>query len=57
MFTCEMKTDNAAFGEDRLDEGAEIARILREIADRVEQGDNHGICMDINGNKVGSWSK
>jgi hypothetical protein len=53
--TIEIETGNAAFEDDNL--GFEIARILRKLADRIE---NDGVgCLDmglydINGNKVGS---
>lgn len=48
-----IKTDNDAFADD---EGAEVARILRDIAQDIEEGRTSGPCMDINGNKVGHWS-
>lgn len=50
-----MRTENAAFtgGNAR----AEVARILREVADKIEEGDrDEGRCMDVNGNGVGTWS-
>ena len=53
MFTLQFTTDNAAF-EDCPE--AEIARILRNIADRVDQGSDEGVAMDANGNRVGTWS-
>lgn len=45
---------NAAFqdGNDTY----ETCRILRSIADSIEAGRTHGICIDINGNGVGDWS-
>lgn len=43
--------DNAAFE----DGPAEVARILRAAAERVEGGSKIGFCRDINGNKVGSF--
>lgn len=54
MFTVNISTDNAAF-EDNA--GFEVARILRKLADRVEDwpGANDfsiGL-LDANGNKVG----
>jgi hypothetical protein len=54
MFTLsEIKTDNAAFDDDG---GAvEIARILRNIADRLDQGEREGAAVDANGNKVGEF--
>jgi hypothetical protein len=49
-------TDNAAFGESDDDKRHEIARILREAADKLDQGRDYAACMDFNGNKVGEWS-
>ena len=64
MFKMEVKTGGAAFcnpdtgEEDKVCEGLEIARLLREIADVVEVGiGTSGSIVDINGNKVGSWSR
>lgn len=56
MFKLTMDTDNAAFEDGYKTE--EIARILRRIAENVENGetDNSGVAMDINGNIVGGWS-
>lgn len=53
MFKLEIETGNAAFD----DEGAayEIARILRALADRIENGDSAGSVRDVNGNKVGHF--
>lgn len=50
-------TDNAAFGDTEYDRYAEIARILREAANRVEVGDHCGefTLRDINGNRVGAF--
>ena len=47
-----MYTGNAAFDHDR---GQEIARILRIIAGRAEQGETAGTERDINGNTVAKW--
>jgi hypothetical protein len=33
-----------------------IATALRTVANRVERGDTAGSIMDVNGNKIGSWS-
>jgi hypothetical protein len=60
MFTLKINTANAAFDN----EGAEIARILRQLADSfaaypasasrgVEK--TEGTLRDINGNTVGKW--
>lgn len=54
-------TNSAAFcgnnGEQNFwDRTNEIARILRKITRRIESGYDHGAIMDMNGNKVGTWS-
>lgn len=53
MFTLTINTDNAAFA---IDPGAEIARILHTVGDRLINGNTAGgnVC-DINGNTVGEW--
>ncbi len=33
----------------------EVARILRETADKVENGTDYGNLRDFNGNNVGHW--
>jgi hypothetical protein len=55
MITIKIDTDNAAFELDG-NYTAEVARILRELAARVEAGTNgYAISiLDINGNKVGT---
>lgn len=53
MFQLAFKTANAAF--DGF-ECTESARILREIANRLEDGDLEGIVRDVNGNTIGSYS-
>lgn len=53
MFKIEIDTGNAAFEDEG--KGYEIARILRDIADKVENGAESGIARDINGNKVGTF--
>ena len=52
MFKIEIETGNAAFEDDR---NMELARILRQIAERLENGENTGWVRDINGNKVGKF--
>lgn len=52
MFKVEIETGNAAFEDDR---NMELARILRQIAERLENGEDAGRVLDINGNKVGSF--
>lgn len=61
MFKLEIETDTAAFIEDG--EGAEIARILRQLAGRLssfasEREVEFGL-LDSNGNRIGSaiWTK
>ena len=46
--------DNAAFCDGNRE--WEIARILRKIADQVENGKTDGVIHDLNGNRVGEWS-
>lgn len=53
MFRIEMKTGNDAFGQDVADEKREIARILRDTADRLERGGAVLKVYDLNGNAVG----
>ena len=60
MIHITIKTDNAAFSNDDGDgkaEGPEVARILRYLADKIEdEADLSGYsapCLDVNGNKVG----
>lgn len=54
-FTLTIETTNEAFGDWP---GNEVARILRDLANRVD-GDSEGMtgtCRDLNGNRVGSWA-
>lgn len=62
-FTVTIATDNAAFcdadGEpDDVSRVAEVTRILRELADRMDESsaDEHGFIRDSNGNRVGEWT-
>lgn len=65
MFRLEIKTGNAAFrDEDRTDRhgnyeldrsGHEVRRILKDVARKLEHGEDCGSIYDTNGNKVGSW--
>ena len=52
MFKMYIDTANAAF-----DDGAELetARILREIADKLDAGELENSVRDFNGNKVGTF--
>lgn len=55
MLHVEIKTTNAAFGEDLHEVAAECADILRNAAAMLERGSAEGTLMDSNGNTVGSW--
>ena len=46
-----INTANSAF---EGNEGKEVARILRELADKLEHGGQPSSVRDINGNKVGT---
>lgn len=53
-FSLEFDMGNAAFDDDAC--GAEVARILRDIAARCEDGPpTVGVIRDINGNRVGKF--
>lgn len=56
MFKVTMNTDNDAFQGDSPSLNHEVARILRDIAKKLEQGATGGNCRDSNGNTVGTWS-
>ena len=53
-FWMSFRLNNSAFEDD---EGAEIARILLEVANQCEAGAHSGPVRDFNGNTVGSWNK
>ncbi len=63
MLKIEIKTGNAAFcdpytgEENEYWESVELNRILANICLKIENGETSGSCMDINGNKVGQWSR
>jgi hypothetical protein len=55
MLTVNVRTDNDAFEQDRI---GELARILRELASRIERMEATGKfqnILDMNGNVVGTW--
>ncbi len=53
-FKLNVETENAAFdGNDRY---AELGRILRDAAEKVEFGAEHCVLRDVNGNIVGGYS-
>lgn len=51
ILTVQIETTNDAFFDDR---GAETARILRELADKIENGADEVMLRDYNGNRVGT---
>lgn len=56
MLIVKVDTDNAAF--DGADFGPECARLLRKMADAVEDYDGtttYRTVFDVNGNDVGRW--
>lgn len=63
MFKLEISTDGAAFRdsfsgeEDEMMEAVEIKSLLARVSYELEHGRKSGVIMDINGNKVGSWSR
>ncbi len=54
MFALEISTDSDAFFEGA---GTEITRILRDLADKVEDHTTagEGLLRDFNGARVGTW--
>ena len=63
MFKCEIETGSAAFcdpyteDESEFWEAIELKRVLEDVCKRLEAGHTSGSIMDINGNKVGEWSR
>ena len=53
MLTVKFKTDNAAFSDDS--DTLEVTRLLREVADKIQQGRTEGVVIDYNGNQVGTY--
>lgn len=53
MFTLSIETKNEAFN---IHKGMELARLLREVASKVERGLEFGTINDSNGNRVGFWA-
>lgn len=54
-FYVEIECNNAAFGPPMGEPEIELARILRDLAIRLEGGDVSGRLRDVNGNTVGSF--
>ena len=63
MFKCEIDTRNSAFcapvtgEENKFYEGIELVAILSEVQRQIGRGLTSGDCIDVNGNKVGAWSR
>lgn len=60
-FKLQIETGNAAFnseedGSQRLTETHEVARILREAANKLEWGNRQYNLRDVNGNLVGGYA-
>ena len=55
MITIKIDTGNAVFEGDNKE--FELARILRQIADKLEQGRQVKRIFDINGNAVGYYTE
>ena len=58
MFKLEINTDGAAFRDEdgNLDKnGSEVCRLLKSIAEKINDGYTNVSLLDINGNKVGEW--
>jgi hypothetical protein len=51
MLRIKIETKNAAFEEKEY----ECSRILRKVADQLDEGFTEGLCTDTNGNTVGAW--
>lgn len=50
MLKMEIATDNMAF-----DDPTELPRILKKVAQQIEDGVLNAPVYDINGNRVGEW--
>lgn len=63
MLRIEFTTSNAAFAVDEPDKwtrdyyrNEEIKRVLKNVCNQLDNGKTSGSCIDINGNKIGTWS-
>lgn len=59
MFSMTVETGNAAFGPEPRDRNVELARMLRAVAQRIEDAGEDAIgggLTDHNGQSVGKWS-
>jgi len=53
MFKLKMETGNAAFADNI--KHLEVARILRNVVEKLEADHTEGKLIDLNGNTVGEW--
>ena len=59
MLKIEIKTGGAAYSEDEditMEGRYELQRNLMDISRKLTNGYDGGVIMDINGNKVGTWT-
>jgi hypothetical protein len=56
-FQIEFRTGNSAFenADGERDEAAEVARILRDVANAIERGTRGAPIHDSNGNRIGRF--
>jgi hypothetical protein len=54
-FTLSIRIEGSELVDDPTSRAQGIARMLREVAAKVEADQESGIIKDINGNTVGSW--
>lgn len=54
MIKITLTTDNAAFGDSPTAKATEVARILRDLAGRLDHGFTFHKVRDANGNTVGA---
>ncbi len=52
MLRIEIATDNDAFVPNPYQE---LSRLVRGVADKMDNGCDGGNILDVNGNKVGRW--
>lgn len=55
MFKMTIRTDNDAFGDSAWENREEVARILRNVADALENGTSAAPLHDCNGNTCGRF--
>jgi len=52
-------TLDVAFGNEAMQNGSDLAGLLRELANKVDEQDQEaltgGVIRDLNGNTVGRW--